>query len=131
MSDIKTPSNFFPLKLSKKDFQQYKEALDKFFSTKKEEYKNLFKSFDILKKKKLHLSYLLFSYYNSWIFPYISYTKITRGNIFSSSFEISLIFKKLSKKMNCPFDEKLFILWYFYIYYNFFERKKYGRKCVN
>ena len=124
MSDVKNPSNFLPLKLSKKDFLQYKEALDKFFSTRKEDYKNLFESFEILKKKKLHLSYLLFSYYNSWIFPYISYTKITRGNIFSSSFEISLIFKKLSKNMNCPFDEKLFVLWYFYIYYNFFVKEK-------
>ena len=124
MSDVKNPSNFLPLKLSKKDFLQYKEALDKFFSTRKDDYKNLFESFDILKQKKLHLSYLLFSYYNSWIFPYISYTKITRGNIFSSSFEISLIFKKLSQNMNCPFDEKLFILWYFYIYYNFFVKEK-------
>ena len=124
MSDVNNPSNFLPIKLSKKDFLQYKEELDKFFSTRKDAYKNLFESFDILKKKKLHLSYLLFSYYNSWIFPYISYTKITRGNIFSSSFEISLIFKKLSKNMNCPFDEKLFVLWYFYIYYNFFIKEK-------
>lgn len=22
--------------------------------------------------------------------------------------------------MKCPFDEKVFILWYFYIYYNYF-----------
>ena len=124
MSDVKTPSNYLPLKLPKKDFLQFKQELEKFLSTRKEEYKNLFESFDILKQKKLHLPFLLFSYYNSWIFPYISYNKITRGNIFSSTFEISFIFKKLSKNMNCPFDEKLFILWYFYIYYNFFIKEK-------
>ena len=127
MSEINTPSNtskYLPLKLSKKDFNQYKEKLEKFLSIKKVEYKNLFESFDILKQKKFHLSFLLFSYYNSWVFPYISYNKITRGNIFSSTFEISFIFKKLSKNMNCPFDEKLFILWYFYIYYNFFIKEK-------
>ena len=116
--------NFLPLKLSKKDFLQYKEELDKFLSIKKDEYKNLFESFQILKQKKFQLSYLLFSYYNSWIFPYISYNKITRGNIYSSTFEISFIFKKLRKNMNCNFDEKLFILWYFYIYYNFFVKEK-------
>ena len=93
MSDVKDPTNFLPIKLSKKDFLSYKEELEKFFSTRKPQYQNLFESFDVLKQKKLHLSYLLFSYYNSWIFPYISYTKITRGNIFSSSFEISFIFK--------------------------------------
>ena len=120
MSEINVPTNFLPLKLPKKDFLQYKEELEKFFSVRKDEYKNLFESFDILKQKKLHLSFLLFSYYNSWIFPYISYNKITRGNIFSSTFEISFIFKKLSKDMKCPFDEKVFILWYFYIYYNYF-----------
>ena len=124
MSDVKDPTNFLPIKLSKKDFLSYKEELEKFFSTRKPQYQNLFESFDVLKQKKLHLSYLLFSYYNSWIFPYISYTKITRGNIFSSSFEISFIFKKLSKDMNCPFDEKLFILWYFFLYYNFFIKAK-------
>ena len=124
MSDVKDPTNFLPIKLSKKDFLSYKEKLEKFFSTRKPQYQNLFESFDVLKQKKLHLSYLLFSYYNSWIFPYISYTKITRGNIFSSSFEISFIFKKLSKDMNCPFDEKLFILWYFFLYYNFFIKAK-------
>ena len=127
MSEIKNPpnpSNYLPLKLSKKDFLQYKEKLEKFLSIRREEYKNLFESFDILKQKKFHLSFLLFSYYNSWVFPYISYNKITRGNIFSSTFEISFIFKKLSKDMNCPFDEKLFILWYFYIYYNFFIKEK-------
>ena len=120
MSNEKQSLNFLPLKLSKKDFLQYKEELDKFLSIKKDEYKNLFESFEILKQKKFHLSYLLFSYYNSWIFPYISYNKITRGNIFSSTSEIFFIFKKLSNSMKCPFDEKLFILWYFYIYYNFF-----------
>ena len=26
--------------------------------------------------------------------------------------------------MNCPFDEKLFILWYFFLYYNFFIKAK-------
>ena len=127
MSEIKNPpnpSNYLPLKLSKKDFLQYKEKLEKFLSIRREEFKNLFESFDILKQKKFHLSFLLFSYYNSWVFPYISYNKITRGNIFSSTFEISFIFKKLSKDMNCPFDEKLFILWYFYIYYNFFIKEK-------
>ena len=124
MSNEKQSLNFLPLKLSKKDFLQYKEELDKFLSIKKDEYKNLFESFEILKQKKFHLSYLLFSYYNSWIFPYISYNKITRGNIYSSTFEISFIFKKLRKNMNCPFDEKLFILWYFYIYYNFFVKEK-------
>ena len=124
MSDVKAPSNYLPLKLPKKDFLQFKQELEKFLSTRKDEYKNLFESFDILKQKKLHLPFLLFSYYNSWIFPYISYNKITRGNIFSSSFEISFIFKKLSKNMNCPFDEKLFILWYFYMYYNFFIKEK-------
>ena len=124
MSDVKTPSNYLPLKLPKKDFLQFKQELEKFLSIRKEEYKNLFESFDILKQKKLHLPFLLFSYYNSWIFPYISYNKITRGNIFSSTFEISFIFKKLSKNMNCPFDEKLFILWYFYIYYNFYIKEK-------
>ena len=124
MSDVKDHTNFLPIKLSKKDFLSYKEELEKFFSTRKPQYQNLFESFDVLKQKKLHLSYLLFSYYNSWIFPYISYTKITRGNIFSSSFEISFIFKKLSKDMNCPFDEKLFILWYFFLYYNFFIKAK-------
>ena len=124
MSEVKTTSNNIPLKLSKADFLQYKEKLEQFLSTRKEEYKNLFESFDILKQKKFHLSFLLFSYYNSWVFPYISYNKITRGNIFSSTFEISFIFKKLSKKMNCPFDEKLFIIWYFYIYYNFFIKEK-------
>ena len=127
MSEIKNssnPSSYLPLKLSKKDFLIYKEKLEKFLSLKKDEYKNLFESFDVLKQKKFHLSFLLFSYYNSWIFPYISYNKITRGNIFSSTFEISFIFKKLSKDMNCPFDEKLFILWYFYIYYNFFIKEK-------
>ena len=124
MSDEKQALNFLPLKLSKKDFLQYKEDLDKFLSIKKDDYKNLLESFEILKQKKLHLSYLLFSYYNSWIFPYISYNKIIRGNIFSSTFEISFIFKKLSNNMNCPFDEKLFILWYFYIYYTFFVKEK-------
>lgn len=120
----KNNSNILPLKLSKKDFQQYEESLKKFLSIRHEQNKNLFESFDILKQKKFNLSFLLFSYYNSWVFPYISYNKITRGNIFSSTFEISLIFKKLSKNMNCPFDEKLFILWYFYIYYNFFIKEK-------
>ena len=127
MSEIKDlpndPSNL-PIKVSKKDFLQFKEILEKFLSLRKEEYKNLFESFDILKQKKFHLTFLLFSYYNSWVFPFISYNKITRGNIFSSTFEISFIFKKLSKSMNCPFDEKLFILWYFYIYYNFFIKEK-------
>ena len=104
MSDEKQALNFLPLKLSKKDFLQYKEDLDKFLSIKKDDYKNLLESFEILKQKKLHLSYLLFSYYNSWIFPYISYNKIIRGNIFSSTFEISFIFKKLSNNMNCPFE---------------------------
>ena len=133
MSDNKNSSNFLSLKFSKKDFLEYKEELSKFFSIKKDEYKNLFESFDILKQKKLHLSYLFFSYYNSWIFPYISYNKITRGNIFSSTFEISFTFKKLSKNPNCPFDEKLFILWYFYIYYNFFikEKKQNSKALIN
>ena len=133
MSDNKNSSNFLSLKFSKKDFLEYKEELSKFFSIKKDEYKNLFESFDILKQKKLHLSYLFFSYYNSWIFPYISYNKITRGNIFSSTFEISFTFKKLSKNPNCPFDEKLFILWFFYIYYNFFikEKKQNSKALIN
>ena len=124
MKEENKSSNFIPLKLSKKDFLQYKEELETFLSTKNDEFKNLFESFELLKQKKLHLSYLLFSYYKSWIFPYISYNKITRGNIFSSASEISFIFKKLSNSMKCPFDEKLFILWYFYIYYNFFINEK-------
>ena len=122
MTDEK--NEFIPLKLSKKDYVQYKEELEKFFLIGKNQYPNLAKSFEILKTKKLHLSFLLFSYYNSWIFPYISYNKIIQGNIFSSQIEISFIFKKLSQNMKCPFDEKLFILWYFYIYYNFFIKEK-------
>ena len=124
MSEINLSSKKIPLKLSKKEFTQYKEKLEKFLLIRKDEYKNLFESFDVLKQKKFHLSFLLFSYYNSWVFPYISYNKIARGNIFSSTFEIAFIFKKLSKNMNCPFDEKMFILWYFYIYYNFFIKEK-------
>ena len=97
MSEINLPSKKIPLKLSKKEFTQYKEKLEKFLSIRKDEYKNLFESFDVLKQKKFHLSFLLFSYYNSWVFPYISYNKIARGNIFSSTFEIAFIFNHFSR----------------------------------
>ena len=68
MSEINTPSNpskYLPLKLSKKDFNQYKEKLEKFLSIKKEEYKNLFESFDILKQK----NFIYHSYFFLIIIP--------------------------------------------------------------
>ena len=108
------------LKLSKEDYINYKEELEKIMKGKKDEYSDLNEIFESFNQKKIHLSFLLFSHYNKWIFPSISHNNIISFNSCSSESKIIYIFNKLNQNMNSFLDDKIFILWYFYLFYNFF-----------
>ena len=72
------------LKLSKEDYINYKEELEKIMKGKKDEYSDLNEIFESFNQKKIHLSFLLFSHYNKWIFPSISHNNIISFNSCSS-----------------------------------------------
>ena len=112
--------NNFILKLSKTDYIEYLEELEKIMNFKKDEYSNIYEILESYKKKKIHLSFLLFTNYRKWIFPIISYNNIIKNNNFSSESKFKYLFNKLKQNKIFVLDEQNFIIWHFYLLNKFF-----------
>ena len=106
------------LKISQESFINYKKELNEIINEVDNEYSNIFKS---LNTKQINLSFLLFSQYKNNIFPSISYNNIICYNNFSFSTKFYYIFNKFKENKSFIFDEKTFILWYFYLFFIFFN----------
>ncbi len=112
------------LQFSKEDYNKYEKELEKLEILK-----------DVLKdgkvkiienKQKIRLSFLLFSYYKNWIFPYISSFNGCQGesnNIYN--------YYKLKENKLFTLDDNFFMLWYFYLFYNFYQENKINKEEIN
>ena len=113
---FKNKKNFI-FHFSIEDFNNYKEEFIKIKSIKDENYSNLLKTLETFKIDNIHLLFLLFAQYEKWIFPFISPNIIICNNGYSFCPKIIYNFEKLKQNKNFVFDEKAFILWYFYLFY--------------
>ena len=112
------------LQFSKENYNKYEKELEKLKILK-----------DVLKDgedkkientQKIRVSFLLFSYYKNWIFPYISNFNGCQGesnNIYT--------FYKLKENKLFTLDSNFFILWYFYLFYNFYQENKINPEEIN
>ena len=116
------------LKISIDTFTKYKRELNSIIKEVDNEYSNVFKS---LSPKKINLSYLLFSQYKNYIFPSISYNNIISYNNFSFGEKFIYICNKFKENKSFIFDEKIFILWYFYLFFTFFNDECIKKEKIN
>ena len=132
MSENFIKSNIAILKSLNENYINYKKELDNIMNNTKGEYSNLVEIFKQIKQKKNHLAYFfLFQQYKNWINPLISYDNIVTFNKFASSSNNIYIIKKPNKNISFPLEEKFFILWYFYLLYNFFHKEYKIKKETN
>ena len=104
------------MKISENNYNKYNEELEKIIKMNNE-YPNLTKIFESFKQKKIYyLSFLFFSQYKNLIFPYIN-------NIQNESEKI-YTFNKLNTNNSVTLDNNLFILWYFYLFRELYDKNK-------
>ena len=78
-------------------------------------YQNLSKIFESFKQKKIyHLAFLLFSHYRNLILPYINIIPNESENIYT--------FNKIDQKKIFSLDENYFILWYYYLFCELYQK---------
>jgi hypothetical protein len=87
---------------------------------KKDEYSKLYTELELIDKRKIKIAFLLFSHYKNWIFPSISYKNIINCNNSSSENKYMNIYNQLNQDL--LLDDKLFILWYFYLFFILFYK---------
>ena len=114
---MSVPLNNFIIKSYVEDYIKYRKELENIINTKKDEFSNLLEIFKTYNQKNILLSFLLFTHYKKWVFPFISFNNIISDNNFS--FSPNLIFF-LKRNKNFTLDENIFILWYFYLFYILF-----------
>ena len=78
-------------------------------------YQNLSKIFESFKQNKIyHLAFLLFSHYRNLILPYINIIPNESENIYT--------FNKIDQKKIFSLDENYFILWYYYLFCELYQK---------
>ena len=108
------------LKFRNEDFTKYENELETIMKERKDEYSKLYTEIELISKRKIKIAFLLFSHYKNWIFPFISYNNIINFTNSSSENKYMYVFKKLNQEL--LLDEKLFILWYFYLFFELFHK---------
>ena len=95
------------------DFTKYQDEIEKITKLKDEQYSNIVNALEAFKGKKLNLLYLIFTQYKQWIFPYISFSP-----------KCLYILDKIKQNKKITLDDKIFILWYLYLFSIFFDQKE-------
>ena len=108
------------LKFEKEDCAKYENELEKIMKERKDEYSELYNELELINKRKIKIAFLLFSHYKNWIFPSFSYNNIINFNNSSSENKNTYVYQKLN--LDLFLDEKLFILWYFYLFFELFHK---------
>ena len=120
MEENKNYLNKLFLKFRNEDFTKYENELETIMKERKDEYTKLYTEIELISKRKIKIAFLLFSHYKNWIFPFISYNNIINFTNSSSENKYMYVFKKLNQEL--LLDEKLFILWYFYLFFELFHK---------
>ena len=122
--------NNLTAELYKENFNKYKEELEKIVNIKEDDFLKLIEVIKSINQKKIHLSFFLFSQCKYWIFPYIQINNIISNNAFIFGSKILYIFNKFKENNNFSFDEKSFILWYFYLFFTFYNEEKRNKQII-
>ena len=117
------------LNFGKEDYTKYQNELEIIMKEKKDEYSQLYTELELINKRKIKMAFLLFSHYKNWIFPSISNNYIISFNNSSSENKYMNAFKRLNHDLSL--DEKLFILWYFYLLFELFYKVKNNQNLTN
>ena len=112
-------NNLF-LNFEKEDYTQYQNEFETIMKERKDEYSQLYNELELIDKRKIKIAFLLFAHYKTWIFPSISYNNIINLNNSSSENKYMYVYKQLNQDLFL--DEKLFIIWYFYLFLELFQK---------